>query len=61
MEEEQKEIQPVIDDYKGKPVIRIPLVDDPNPETSWHWLSFGKNKATTIVKYYVQIKKFAEC
>ncbi len=60
MEESKKEIKPVIDEYKGKPVIRIPLVDDPNPETSWHWLSFGKSKATAIVKFYEQIKKFAE-
>jgi len=60
MEEAKKEVQPVIDEYKGKPVIRIPLVDDPNTETSWHWLSFGKSKATAIVKFYEQIKKFAE-
>ena len=60
MEETKKEIQPVIDEYKGKPVIRIPLVDDPNPETSWHWLSFGKSKAVAIVKYYEAIKKFAD-
>ncbi len=60
MEESKKEIKPVIDEYKGKPVIRIPLVDDPNPETSWHWLSFGKNKAAAIVKFYEQIKKIAE-
>ncbi|MBI2428374.1 MAG: hypothetical protein HYV29_06190 [Ignavibacteriales bacterium] len=60
MEEEKKEIKPVIDEYKGKPVIRIPLVEDPNPETSWHWLSFGKSKAKAIVKYYDAIKKFGE-
>jgi len=60
MEESKKEIKPIIDEYKGKPVIRIPLVDDPNPETSWHWLSFGKSKAIAIVKFYEQIKKFAE-
>ena len=56
MEEAKKEVQPVIDEYKGKPVIRIPLVDDPNPETSWHWLSFGKSKTTEIVKFYERIK-----
>ncbi len=60
MENEKKEITPVIDEYKGKPIIRIPLVDDPNPETSWHWLTFGTSKAKAIVKYFEAIKKFAE-
>ncbi len=60
MDDEKKGIQPVIDEYKGKPIIRIPLVDDPNPETSWHWLTFGKSKAKAIVKYFEAIKKFAE-
>ena len=46
--------------YQGKPIIRIPTVENPNPDTTWHWLSFGKNKAKTIVKYYDAIKKFAE-
>jgi hypothetical protein len=60
MEEEKKEVQPVIGDYKGKPVLRIPIVDDPNPETTWHWLTFGKGKAKAIVKHFEAIKKFAE-
>ena len=60
MEEEKKAAQPVIDEYKGKPVLRIPLVDDPNPETPWHWMSFGRNKAKGIVKWYEEIKKFSE-
>ena len=60
MEEEKKSIQPVIDEYKGKPILRIPLVDDPNPETSWHWLTFGKSKAKAIVKYFEAIKEFSE-
>ena len=60
MEEEKKEIQHVIGEYQGKPIIRIPTVDNPNPETTWHWLSFGKNKAKAIVKYYEAIKNFAE-
>jgi hypothetical protein len=60
LEEEKKEIQPVIDEFKGKPIIRIPLVDEPNPETSWHWLTFGKSKAKAIVKYFEAIKKFSE-
>jgi hypothetical protein len=60
MDEPKQEIQPVIGEYQSKPIIRIPTVDNPNPETTWHWLSFGKNKAKAIVKYYEAIKKFAE-
>jgi hypothetical protein len=63
MEEEKNEgqgAQPVIGEYQGKPVMRIPTVDNPNPDTSWHWFSFGKNKAKAIVKFYEAIKKFAE-
>jgi hypothetical protein len=60
MEEEKKDVQPTIGEYQGKPIIRIPTVDNPNPETTWHWLSFGKNKAKAIVKYFDAIKKFAE-
>ncbi len=47
-------------EYQGKPIIRIPTVDKPNPDTTWHWMSFGKNKAKAIVKYFDAIKKFAE-
>jgi hypothetical protein len=60
MEEEKQETLPVISEYQGKPVLRIPTVDNPNPGTSWHWLSFGKTKAKAIVKFYDAIKKFAE-
>jgi len=60
MEEEQKEVGPTIGEYQGKPILRIPTVEKPNPDTSWHWLSFGKNKAKAIVKYFDAIKKFAE-
>ena len=60
MEEEKDDVQPTIGEYKGKPILRIPTVDAPDPNTSWHWLSFGKNKAKAIVKYYDAIKKFAE-
>lgn len=59
-EEKPSHSQPVIDEYKGKPIIRIPLVEDPHAETSWHWLTFGKSKAKAIVKYFDAIKKFAE-
>ncbi|HTY10799.1 MAG TPA: hypothetical protein VMF88_06985 [Bacteroidota bacterium] len=60
MESENRNTGPVIGEYQGKPIIRIPVVDNPNPETTWHWLSFGKNKARAIIKYYDEIKKFAE-
>lgn len=60
MEEEQKSPQPELSEFKGKPVLRIPLVDNPSPETPWHWLAFGKNKAKAIVKYFEAIKKFSE-
>ncbi len=60
MEEEQNLAQPVMSEYKGKPVLRIPTVDNPDPDTSWHWMSFGKNKAKAIIKYFEAIKKFAE-
>ncbi|NUN70012.1 MAG: hypothetical protein HUU02_09915 [Bacteroidetes bacterium] len=50
---------PVISEFKGKPVIRIPLVENPEPDTSWHWLSFGKSKAKAIVRFYDAIRKFA--
>jgi hypothetical protein len=29
MEDEKKPAHPVIDEYKGNPVLRIPLVDEP--------------------------------
>ena len=60
MDEEKKTTQPEITEFKGKPVLRIPTVDDPSPETTWHWMSFGKMKAKAIVKYFDAIKKFAE-
>jgi hypothetical protein len=60
MEEEQKGVQPTFGEYQGKPIIRIPTVDNPNPDTTWHWMSFGKNKAKAIAKYIDAIKKFAE-
>jgi len=58
--EEKKEVQPIISEYQGKPIIRIPTVDNPNPDTTWYWLSFGKNKAKAIVKFYDAIKKIVE-
>jgi hypothetical protein len=60
MEEGKNEAQPVISEFKGKPVMRIPIVDNPSPDTTWHWFTFGKSKAKAIVKYYNAIKKFAE-
>lgn len=52
MDEEQKEAQPTIGEYQGKPVLRFPTVDKPNPDTTWHWMS--------IVKYFDAIKNSAE-
>ena len=60
MSEEKSGVQPEISEYKGKPVLRIPLVDEPSPNTQWHWMSFGKTKAKAIIKFYDAIKKFAE-
>jgi hypothetical protein len=60
MEEEKNEAQPVISEFKGKPVMRIPIVDNPSLDTTWHWFTFGKSKAKAIVKFYDAIKKFAE-
>ena len=48
MEGEPKPSQPIISEYQGKPINRIPTVENPNPDTTWHWLSFGKNKARLI-------------
>ncbi len=59
-EQEKKEARPIISEYQGKPVLRVPTVDNPNPDTTWHWLSFGKTKARAIVKHFEAIKKFAE-
>ncbi len=60
MEEEQKPAEPVVEEFKGKPVLRIPVVDNPDPGVTWHWMSFGKNKAKAIVKWIEEIKRFAE-
>jgi hypothetical protein len=60
MMDENNQVQPSVGEFKGKPVLRIPLVDNPSSETSWHWFTFGKNKAKAIVKFYDAIKKFAE-
>ena len=59
-DEEPKSSQPIMSEYQGKPVLRIPTVENPSPDTTWHWMSFGKNKAKAIVKYFEAIKKFAE-
>ena len=60
MEEENKGAQPELSEFKGNPVLRIPVVDNPSPDVTWHWMSFGKNKAKAIVKWFEHIKKFAE-
>jgi len=60
MDESEQEIQSTMSEYKGKPIIRIPTDDGTNPDATSHWMSFGKNKAKAIVKYFDVIKKFAE-
>ena len=60
METKNEKIPPKMGEFKGKPVIQIPLVDEPSSDTSWHWFTFGKSKAKAIVKYLDEIKKFAE-
>ena len=60
MEEEKKLAQPEITEFKGKPVLRIPIVDEPSAEVTWHWLAFGKSKAKAIVKHFDAIRKLAE-
>jgi hypothetical protein len=60
MEDEKQEAKPTMGEYQGKPILRIPTVENPDPNTTWHWMSFGKNKAKAIVKYIDAIKKFAE-
>ncbi len=60
MDEPKKPAQPELSEFKGKPVLRIPLVDDPSPDVTWHWMSFGKSKARAILKHLEAIRKFAE-
>lgn len=60
MEEEKQTAQPEITEFKGKPVLRIPIVDEPSPDVTWHWMAFGKQKARAILKHIEAIRKFAE-
>jgi hypothetical protein len=58
--EETQRAQPERSEFKGKLVLRIPTVDNPDPNTNWHWMSFGKQKAKAILEYLDEIRKFAE-
>jgi hypothetical protein len=60
MTEPVEETHPMMSEYKGKPIIRIPTAESGDTEATSHWMSFGKNKAKAIVKYIEIIKKFAE-
>ena len=60
MSENEGVAKPELSEFKGKPVLRIPLVDAPDPNVAWHYMSFGKNKAKAIVKWIEEIKRFAE-
>ena len=44
-----------LDEFKGNKIIRIPLGEDSDYD-----FSFGKKKAMAIVRYFEDIKKFAE-
>lgn len=58
--QETSPARPERTEFKGNPVLRIPVVDNPSPDVNWHYMSFGKNKAKAIVKWIEEIKKFAE-
>lgn len=60
MDDQTKSPQSELIEFKGNAVLRIPLVANPSPETPWHWLAFGKNKAKAMVKYFEAIKKSTE-
>jgi hypothetical protein len=58
--DENTPAQPVIDKYKGKPVLRIALVNKPNPpDTNSYWMSFGTKEDRTIVKIFCALGKSA--
>ena len=59
-QEQPQAAVPVMGEYQGKPVIRIPTVDNPSPDVPWHWFTFGKAKAKAVVKHFEAVKKFAE-
>jgi hypothetical protein len=55
MEENDKKLEVTIGEYKGSPVISLPLsADGKFPFT------FGLAKAKTILKYLDEIKKFVD-
>jgi hypothetical protein len=55
MEENEKKLDVTIGEYKGSPVITLPLsADGKFPFT------FGLGKAKAILKYYDEIKKFVD-
>ena len=58
--QETPSAKPELSEFKGKPVLRIPIVDQPDPNVNWHWMSFGKQKAKAILKWIEDIRKFAE-
>lgn len=55
MEENEKKLDVTIGEYKGSPVITLPLsADGKFPFT------FGLGKAKVILKYFDEIKKFVD-
>lgn len=46
----------VVDEYKGKPVIKLPTTDEPTEH--WHYFTFGLAKAKIILANLQSIKNF---
>jgi hypothetical protein len=55
MDENEKKLEVTIGEYKGSPVISLPLTADGK-----YPFTFGLGKAKTILKYIDEIKKFVE-
>ncbi|MDR3610776.1 MAG: hypothetical protein P4L27_09445 [Ignavibacteriaceae bacterium] len=55
MEENDKKIGVSIGEYKGSPVISLPMTADGK-----YPFTFGLGKAKTILKYLDEIKKFVD-
>jgi hypothetical protein len=55
MDENEKKMEVTIGEYKGSPVISIPI----SPDGKFPF-TFGLSKARAILKYIDEIKKFVE-
>jgi hypothetical protein len=54
MEEPKQEAQPIVGEYRGKPIIRIPTVDNPNLETT---KPYGMERVWQISRLYHIMKQ----